>query len=120
MLVRIGLLFSMVFLTGCLFTVDSDRSATASMWSEEQLSSIERGETSQDWVRTRFGDPDKKRIAKEEGVEVWVYESVQRRDTKVGLFLIFSIDVDDEVRKRLSIEFTDGLVSSYWTDSRKV
>jgi len=117
MLSRTGLLLSMVFLTGCLFTVDSDRSSGASAWSEQQVAAIHEGETSQDWVRARFGDPDRRSMNDRDGTEVWHYESVQKRETEVGLFLIFSIDVDNEVHKRLSIVFKDGIVEDYWTES---
>lgn len=117
MLSRIGLLLAMVFLTGCLFTVDSDHSSGASAWSDRQVAAIREGETSQDWVRTRFGDPDRRSMNDRDGTEIWHYESVQKRETEVGLFLIFSIDVDDEVYKRLSIVFKDGVVEDYWTES---
>lgn len=118
MLARIGLLLTMVFLTGCLFTVDSDRSSGASSWDDRQVSAIREGKTSKEWVRTRFGEPDRRSLDESAGVEIWHYESVQKRETEIGLFLIFKIDVDNEVNKRLSIEFKDGLVTDYWTETR--
>lgn len=120
MLARIGLLISMVFLTGCLFTVDSDRSSGASSWDDRQVAAIREGETTAQWVRMRFGDPDRKRVDESSGTEIWHYESVEKRETRVGLFLIFKVDVDDEVNKRLSIEFKDGVVQDYWSESRRV
>ena len=46
-------------------------------------------------------------------------ERTLTEDTEVGLFLLFHIDVEREVRQDLSIEFSQGVVTDYWVKERR-
>lgn len=106
-----------ILMTGCLFTVDSDRHVSDAQWSDHEVARIEPGRTSEAWVRTTFGEPER-RTEYEDGASVWHYESSNRVDTEVGLFLLFHIDVDSREEKRLSIELRQGVVTDYWVENR--
>ena len=47
------------------------------------------------------------------GTEIWKYRNRSEKDTEVGLFLVFSVDIEEERTETLSIEFIDGLVTNY-------
>ncbi len=105
-------------MTGCLFTVDSDRHEGNSQWSDQQLARIRPGQTTESWVRTTFGEPE--RLTEyEDGSEVWHYENTSRVDTEVGMFLLFHIDVESREEKRLAIEIKNGVVSDYGVESQR-
>jgi hypothetical protein len=54
-----------------------------------------------------------------DGSEVWHYENNSKVDTEVGLFLLFHVDVESEVEKKLSVAIKDGLVTDYRTESSR-
>lgn len=115
----ISLLCSMPFLlTGCLMTVESNSRPLQTDWNEGEVSQIRIGNTDQDWVRRSFGDPVT-RLTYADGTEVWKYRNRSERDTEVGLFLIFNVDVDSERIETLSIEFIDGVVSNFWIEENR-
>lgn len=105
-------------LIGCLVHVESDVRPTQTGWSEEDVARLEVGRSDREWVRGTFGEP-RARVAGDGGTEVWEYRNRSERDTEVGLFLIFSVDVESERVETLSIEFTDGVVSGYWTEEAR-
>lgn len=105
-------------LTGCLVTIDSDSRALQTVWSESDVSRLEVGRSDERFVRTTFGDPIS-RLAYADGTEVWKYRNRSEKDTEVGVFLVFSVDVEEERTETLSIEFADGVVSNYWIDEQR-
>jgi len=109
------LLVMSIVLTGCLVTVDSDSRPLQTVWNEADVSRLQLGESSQDWVSTSFGNPISK-LTYADGTEIWKYRNRSEKDTEVGLFLVFSVDIDEERTETLSIEFTDGLVTNYWIE----
>lgn len=109
------LLLMSIVLTGCLFTVDSDSRSLQTVWNEADVARLQLGVSNQDWVNTSFGDPSSK-LNYADGSEIWKYRNRSEKDTEVGLFLIFSIDVEEERTETLSIEFSDGLVTNYWIE----
>ena len=109
------LLVMSVVLTGCLVTVDSDSRPLQTVWNESDVSRLQLGESNQDWVSTSFGNPITK-LSYADGTEIWKYRNRSEKDTEVGLFLVFSVDVEAERTKTLSIEFTDGVVTNYWIE----
>jgi len=116
MVARLLLTLGVLSMTGCLFTVDSDRQEGVSPWSEGQVARIERGSTSADWVLSSFGDPE--RITRyEDGSEVWRYSKSSKVETEVGLFLLFHVDVEKEYQEQLFIEIRDARVKDYWMQS---
>ncbi|MES3007581.1 MAG: hypothetical protein V4751_07410 [Pseudomonadota bacterium] len=116
MLSKILLLLGTLTMTGCLFTVDSDRQVGSSQWSSAQAHRIEPGETTQIWVQETFGEPAR-RTEYADGSEVWHYENNSKVETEVGLFLLFHVDVENEVERTLSVAIKEGVVTDYWTDS---
>ncbi len=112
--IAVMLVMSLV-LTGCLLTVDSDSRNLQSVWSEADVARIELGATEAAWVGSTFGDPVTK-LSYADGTEIWKYRNRSEKDTEVGLFLIFSVDVEEERTETLSVEFTDGVVTNYWIE----
>jgi regulatory protein YycH of two-component signal transduction system YycFG len=109
------LLVMSVVLTGCLVTVDSDSRQLQSVWNETDVTRLQIGTSDNEWVRTTFGDPISK-LNYADGSEIWKYRNRSEKDTEVGVFLIFSVDVEEERTETLSIEFTEGLVTNYWIE----
>lgn len=118
MLRKIIILSLCLAMTGCLFTVDSHEKSTSNQWSDADLSRIEIGKTDADWVRTAFGSTRQKSIA-DNGTEIWRYENVKQSESEVGLFLIFHVEIEKENSEMLAIEFRDGVVTDYWTESHR-
>lgn len=116
MMARLLLTLGVLSMTGCLFTVDSDRHEGASPWSEGQVARIERGSTSADWVLSSFGTPE--RITRhEDGSEVWRYSRSSKVETEIGLFLLFHVDVENEQEEQLFVEIREARVNDYWMQS---
>lgn len=115
-MIRYVMLFSAaLLLTGCLVNVNSDGRILSSTWDEGDVSRLQVGRSDAEWVRTTFGEPGT-RLSYANGSEVWKYRNRSEKDTEVGIFLIFSVDVEQERVDTLSIEFTDGVVSNYWVE----
>ena len=102
-------------LNGCLLTVDSDGRVLDSSFDEGDVNRLQVGKTDTQWVRSTFGDPTT-RLSYADGTEVWKYRNRSEKDTEVGLFLVFSVDLEEERIETLSIEFDQGLVSNYWIE----
>jgi hypothetical protein len=105
-------------LTGCLVTVDSDSRPIHTVWNEGEVARLQVGRSDQDWVRASFGEPISK-LSYADGSEIWKYRNRSEKDTEVGLFLVFSVDVEEERVDTLSIEFVDGVVSNYWIEEER-
>ena len=103
-------------LSACLVTVDSDNRVTQSVWDEGDVNRMSVGQSDMEWVRTAFGEPST-RLRYADGSEIWKYRNRREKDTEVGLFLIFSVDVEQEKVETLAIEFVDGIVDNYWIES---
>ncbi len=73
------------------------------------------GQSDEQYVRTAFGDPVTK-LTYADGTEIWKYRNRSEKDTEVGVFLIFSVDVEEERTETLSIEFAEGIVTNYWIE----
>lgn len=110
-------ILALVF-TGCLVTVDSDSRALQTVWSEGDVSRLEVGRSDEQFVRGTFGEPVS-RLTYADSTQIWKYRNRSEKDTEVGVFLIFSVDVEEERIETLSIEFVDGIVSNYWIDEQR-
>jgi hypothetical protein len=118
-MIKKALLLAMsIVLTGCLVTVDSDSRPLQITWNEGDVARLQVGSSNQDYVRTSFGDPITK-LSYADGTEIWKYRNRSEKDTEVGLFLVFSVDVEEERTETLSIEFTEGLVTNYWIEEAR-
>ena len=102
-------------LNGCLITVESDTDSVDTVWSDSDVSRLELGSSDEQWVRSSFGEPNSKR-SYSDGSEVWKYRNVSERDFELGVFLVFSIDVEEEQVETLSIELREGVVTNYWIE----
>lgn len=107
-----------VMLTGCLVAIDSDSRTLQTTWSEGDVSRLELGRSDEQFVRGTFGEPISRRTHAD-GTEVWKYRNRSEKDTQVGVFLLFSVDVEQERTETLAIEFVDGVVSNYWIDEER-
>lgn len=105
-------------MTGCLVTVDSDSRAVHTVWDEGEVGRLQVGRSDQDWVRSSFGEPMTK-LNYADGSEIWKYRNRSEKDTEVGVFLLFSVDVEQERIDTLTIEFVDGIVHNYWVEERR-
>lgn len=114
----VGSLAAAFLMTGCLLTVDSESSPIYTVWDDGDMARLQVGGSTQDWVRTSFGEPISK-LSYADGSEIWKYRNRSERDTEVGLFLVFSVDVESEKVDTLSIEFVDGVVSNYWVEEQR-
>ena len=118
-MIKKALLLAMaVTMTGCLVTVDSDSRPLQTVWNEGDVTRLQVGQSDKQWVRNSFGDPVTK-LNYADGTEIWKYRNRSEKDTEVGLFLIFSVDVEEERVETLSIEFADGIVSNYWIEEKR-
>lgn len=106
------LLLACITLTGCLFTLNSDGRILSSVWDEADVNRLQLGQSDTEWVRTTFGDPTSL-VSYADGTEVWKYRNRSEKDVEVGLFLIFSVDIEEERVETLTIEFDQGVVSNY-------
>ena len=104
-----------LLLNGCLVTVESDSDSVQMVWSESDVSRLQLGRSDTDWVRSSFGDPVPK-LNYADGTEIWKYRNISEKDTEVGVFLLFSFDVEQERIETLSIEFTNEIVTNYWIE----
>ncbi len=118
MWIRLLLVFGMLSMTGCLFTVDSDTHTSSASWSQAEVSRIQRGQTSASWVRSNFGEPGR-RTQFEDGSQLWHYSNRSEVETELGLFLLFHIDVEKTKESQLSIEITDNVVTDYWIEDSR-
>ncbi len=115
-MVKKALLLVMSFsLTGCLLTVDSAGRLNSTTWDEADVNRLQVGQSDTDWVHVTFGEPSS-RLTYADGKEVWKYRNRAKKNTEVGLFLVFSIDVEKERIETLSIEFADAKVTGYWIE----
>lgn len=118
-MIKKALLLAMaVTMTGCLVTVDSDSRPLQTVWNKGDVTRLQVGQSDEQWVRNSFGDPVTK-LNYADGTEIWKYRNRSEKDTEVGLFLIFSVDVEEERVETLSIEFADGIVSNYWIEEER-
>ncbi len=112
------LLAAALWLTGCLVTVDSDSRPISTGWNEGEVARLQVGRSDQEFVRSSFGDPITK-LTYADGTEVWKYRNRSEKDTEFGLFLLFSMDIEEERIDTLSVEFLDGVVTNFWIEEQR-
>lgn len=106
-----------VLMTGCLFVVDSKQRSGSQQWSNHEVDRIEVGRTSADWISRTFGPAD--RVSRyEDGTEVWRYRNRSTTESRVGLFLLFRVNVERDHTETLALEVRDGVVTDYWVERR--
>lgn len=106
-----------ILMTGCLFVVDSKQRSDLPKWSSHEVDRIEVGATSAEWIERSFGPPDR-RSSYDDSTEVWRYLNRSTSKSRVGLFLLFRVNVERDALETLAIEMRDGIVSDYWVEQR--
>lgn len=115
---RMALLLSLCLsMTACLVTVDSDERSRHTQWNRFDADRIIVGETTEAEIRETFGTPNRQ-SAYPDGSSIWRYENSSERETTVGMFLLFHIDVESEDAEMLAIELDNGVVTDYWVEER--
>ena len=115
MIKLLGVALLSMTLMGCLIVVDSKQTESRSQWHEEQRSRLVAGQTEAAWVRENFGEPD--RVSRyEDGREAWRYRNASSSESRIGLFLLFKIDVERESTETLVLEIRDGIVTDHWVE----
>ena len=104
-----------LLLNGCLVTIESDTDSLETVWSDSDVSRLELGSSDEQWVRSSFGEPSSK-LSYADGSQIWKYRNVSELDFELGVFLVFSIDLEEERVETLSIEFREGVVTNYWIE----
>ncbi|MBL4820331.1 MAG: hypothetical protein JKY98_04975 [Gammaproteobacteria bacterium] len=84
-------------------------------WEEADVSRLQPGKSDTEWVRTTFGEPVS-RLNYADGTQIWKYRNRSEKDMEVGLFLVFSVDIEQERVETLSIEFDQSVVINYWIE----
>jgi len=92
--------------------LNSDGRILSTVWDEADVNRLQLGQSDTEWVRTTFGDPTSL-VSYADGTEVWKYRNRSEKDFEMGLFLIFSVDIEEERVETLTIEFDQGVVSNY-------
>ncbi len=82
------------------------------------MTRLQVGQSDEQWVRISFGAPVIN-LNYADGTEIWKYRDRLEKGTEVGVFLIFSVDLEEERVETLSIEFADGIVSNYWIEEER-
>jgi len=104
-------------LMSCLFTVDSNQSTRHSSWSDHERDQLVVGKTDSQWLRTHIGEPDQ--ISRlEDGAEIWRYENNKRSKSRVGLILLFNINVESDSTSTLALTLEDDIVTDQWVEYR--
>jgi hypothetical protein len=102
-------------LAGCLLTIESDGRMMSTTWDEADVTRLQIGQSDTDWVKVTFGDPTSI-LTYADGKEVWKYRNHAEKNVEVGLFLVFSVDIEKERIETLSIEFAQAIVTDYWIE----
>lgn len=102
-------------LMGCLFVVDSKQNAGKTQWHDEERAQLVSGQTSVSWVTATLGAPDRS-SDRDDGTEVWRYVNSRSKETEIGMFLLFNIDVSRDEEETLVIVVRDGLVVDHWVE----
>lgn len=85
------------------------------------LEQIELGETSSDWVEAAFGEPtsrDSWVSDDDELIEVWRYDWRRTEKSNGAILLLFAASERNVEAESTYVEFTDGIVTRFWTESQ--
>ncbi len=104
-------------LMSCLFTVDAKQSTRDSSWSDHERDQLVVGKTDAQWLRTHIGEPDQ--ISRlEGGTEIWRYENDKRSKSRVGLILLFNINIESDSTETLALTLENDVVTDQWVEYR--
>lgn len=104
-------------LMSCLFTVDAKQSSRDSSWSDHERDQLVVGQTDSQWLRTHIGEPDQISHLGS-GAEIWRYENNKRSKSRVGLILLFNINIESDSVETLALTLEEGIVTDQWVEYR--
>ncbi|MFG0328316.1 MAG: hypothetical protein ACF8PN_00320 [Phycisphaerales bacterium] len=106
---------------GCIVTGSRTVEVEGKRVSAFSLEQLEKGVTTEDWVLAAFGEPSRRELVAaddtNENCEIWRYDWVRREKSSGAVLLIFAGSERTEESESTFIEFTDGVVSGYWTET---
>jgi outer membrane protein assembly factor BamE (lipoprotein component of BamABCDE complex) len=98
---RLIALIPLLALSACVYVQDSHTHRKGSEVSQQTVAQIEPGKTTKEWVLTNLGTPDRIQ-AEKDGFEVYEYVSERHQRTESKFFLLFSIESDKTVDKKVT------------------
>jgi hypothetical protein len=110
-----ALTLALPVLSGCLIYGSSESFESGTRIGQHGATRIVPGETTQEWVRTVFGEPNRKTV-NPNGRELWVYNYYRRSESGGALLFVIGGKSDDETRETSYIEFENGVVAEFWRE----
>jgi hypothetical protein len=105
----------MVVSAGCFnFKVEEEYGALGPAPSQKTLAKVERGVTTEQWVRQTLGEPSRESET-EEGAKLLIYEYEWEKESKSHIIL-FTSNEEKRLQKRLVFEVKDGIVTDWWVE----
>jgi outer membrane protein assembly factor BamE (lipoprotein component of BamABCDE complex) len=102
-------------LTACVYVQDSHTRNKGTEVSQNQVAKVEPGKTTKEWILSNLGTPDRIH-AEKDGLEVYEYVSERNERTESKFFLLFSVESDKTVAKKVTrVVMTKGIVDSITT-----
>ncbi|MCB9915942.1 MAG: outer membrane protein assembly factor BamE [Planctomycetes bacterium] len=99
----------------CLIGSDRDIDTTGVYVSDQSLAKVRPGQSS-DYVLELLGEPSRRVMSGEEGVEVWRYSYSKEVRDETHVFLIINSESTTRSDSTVYVEFQDGVVTKTWRD----
>lgn len=103
-----------VTVPACLVSSKTKTEVSGRYVSEETLSKVEPGMSSDD-VQALLGEPTSRSIP-EEGIDLWRWEYSRKETSSGAVFLVFATSNETENRGSVSVKFRDGVVTKTWRE----
>ena len=101
-------------LPGCLVGGHSEKEVEGRIFTDEDFTWIEKGETRYDQIKDRFGPPDS--TTERGGITKAVYRARIEVEESAHLFLIFHFDSEKTTTETVTFEIENGIVTDYYKD----
>jgi outer membrane protein assembly factor BamE (lipoprotein component of BamABCDE complex) len=109
---RLFALIPFLALTACVYVQDSHTRNKGTEVSQSQVAKVEPGKTTKEWILANLGTPDRIH-AEKDGLEVFEYVSEQNQRSDHKFFLLFSVESDKVVSKKVTrVVMQNGIVDS--------
>jgi outer membrane protein assembly factor BamE (lipoprotein component of BamABCDE complex) len=113
---RLLVLIPFLALTACVYVQDSHTRNKGTEVSQSQVAKVEPGKTTKEWILTTLGTPDRIHSEKD-GLEIFEYVSERNEKTESKFFLLFSVESDKVVSKKVTrVVMRNGIVESITTN----
>ncbi len=104
-------------LPGCLVSGEKDVYTTGDPVAQNSLMLLEAGASTEDDVLELLGVPSRL-VNLDDDRTIYVYEWSTRRESSTAIFLLFGGSSSTQTRGAANVEFRDGVVTRWWTDSQ--